>query len=294
MKGHPFLYGLIFLMVVLWAANFIVGKVALREFPPLLLCGLRVTLAGLLMLPVYWWEGLRRTDRWGREDLPLLLFLGLFGVALNQLCFVMGLSSTTVAHSAIIISAGPVLVLLFGASMGQEKITRRKIAGMLIAIGGVAVLKIFQSEPVGGPRATWLGDTFIFLSSVTFALFAVFGKRASRRHSSITVNAFAYVSGAVVMAPMTLWKAGPFAFGNVSALGWVCLFYMAMFPSVLCYMIFYYAITHIPASRVVAFTYLQPLLATAMALAVLHEHVTLPVVVAGLTILAGVYLAERG
>ena len=74
--GRGLLYGLIALMVAFWSGNFIVAKVALREFPPLLLSGLRVGLAGVLMLPVYWWEGRARSDRWKAEDAPLLIWLG--------------------------------------------------------------------------------------------------------------------------------------------------------------------------------------------------------------------------
>ena len=48
------LYSLISLMVLLWSANFIIGKVALREFPPLLLGALRIGLAGLFLAPAFW------------------------------------------------------------------------------------------------------------------------------------------------------------------------------------------------------------------------------------------------
>ncbi len=295
MKVSPVLYGLIFLMVFFWSGNYVVGKVALREFPALLLSGLRVTLAGILMLPVYFWEGRRaRQDRWDREDLPMLLNLGLFGVALNQLFFVVGLSRTTVAHSSIIISVGPVLVLLIASFMKLEKMTSRKMTGMLIAMAGVVVLKVFQVEPSRGLRPTWSGDSLIFLSSLAFALFTVFGKRVTRQHTSVTVNTFAYVGGAVALAPVTLWQSVGFSFGQVSLLGWTCLFYMALFPSVVSYLIYYYALTHIAASRVASFSYLQPLLATGMAVFLLNEPLTAPVVISGLAIFAGVYITERG
>ena len=100
------LYTLIVVMVVFWSGNFIVGKLALREFPPLLVAGLRITLAGLFMLPVYWRGSARHQGpRWSRTDVPMLVLLGLFGVTLNQFFFVLGLSRTSVAHSAIIIGA---------------------------------------------------------------------------------------------------------------------------------------------------------------------------------------------
>jgi drug/metabolite transporter (DMT)-like permease len=69
---------------------------------------------------------------------------------------------------------------------------------------------------------------------------------------------------------------------------------MAIFPSVICYLIYYYALKQIPASRVAALAYLQPVLATVLGVLLLGEHVTVPLVAGGVVIFAGVYLTERG
>ncbi len=292
MKGHPYLYGLIFLMIFFWSANYIIGKWALQEFPPVLLSGVRVTMAGVMMLPLYWWE---RRGRSGPDwaGAAQLVLLGFFGVALNQLCFVIGLGHTTVAHASIIVSTGPVLVLIIAACKGLEKLTARKLAGMLLAIAGVVVLRLFQDDN-SARHATWYGDLFVFLSMLFFALFTVFGKPVTRHFSSISVNTFAYVSGAILLAPLTIWQARLHPLGHVSLTGWTCAFYMALCPSVLAYLIYYYALTHIDASRVASFSYLQPIFATAMALFLLDERLTAPVISSGLAILAGVYITERG
>lgn len=287
------LYAMVGLMVTLWSANFIVGKLALRQFPPLLLAGLRSALAAALILPAYLWEQRRRPDRWTSADVPILLGLGLLGVALNQLFFILGLSRTTVAHSAIILGMTPLMVLIIAAGMGMEPFTARRAVGMAIALGGVAVLKAFEPR-TNGPGPTWLGDTFIFLGGLSFALFTIFGKRVSTRHTSITVNTFAYMSAAVAMAPVALWQGRDFAFSNVTAGGWLALLYMALFPSVICYLIFYYALTRIPATRVSAFSYMQPLLVTLMGVVILHEPVTAPLVAGGTAIFFGVWMTERG
>jgi drug/metabolite transporter (DMT)-like permease len=293
LKGHPYLYGLIFLMIFFWSANYVVGKVALREVPPLLLSGIRVTLAGAIMLPVYRFAGPKRQPSLRLRELGLLAVLGVFGVVLNQLFFVVGLGRTTVAHASIIVSLGPMLVLLIACSMKLEKLTARKLAGMAIAFGGVAMLKIFQDSRTTA-HATWFGDMFVFLSTLSFALFTVFGKPVTRHYSSTTVNTVAYVSGALVMAPLTVWQASLFPLSRITPLAWLCAFYMALFPSVAAYMIYYYALTHIAASRVASFSYIQPVFATLMAVLILDERLTVPVVAAGLTILAGVYITERG
>jgi drug/metabolite transporter (DMT)-like permease len=293
LSGRAVLYGLLSLMVLLWSANFTVAKVALREFPPLLLSGLRVALAGAFISPVYWWQHRRSGETgWDRRDLPLLVYLGVFGVALNQLFFVLGMSRTSVAHSAFLLALTPILVLVLAAITRVEPITARKAAGMALAVAGVVILNLFP--PAAGPRPSALGDLFIFLAGLMFALFTVAGKRATARHTSVTVNAFAYVGGALALAPVTLWQAVPFSFASVSLAGWLSLAYMAVFPSVVCYLIYYYALTHIPASRVAAFSYLQPVLATVLGVLALGERVTPPLVLGGAIIFSGVYLTERG
>jgi drug/metabolite transporter (DMT)-like permease len=284
------LYALIVLMVAFWSGNYIAGKIALREFSPLLLAGLRIGFAGMMILPVYLLK--RRTEpRASGSGTVRLLLLGLFGVTLNQLFFIVGLSRTSVAHSALIIGLGPMLVLFLACLRGLERMTARKATGMAIALVGVGVLKAFDPAPA---RATWLGDFFIFLAALFFALFTVIGKEATSQYSSVTVNTVAYVAGGVALLPVTLWEAGRHSLAHVSAGAWLSVIYMALFPSVIAYLIYYYALAHLAASRVSAFSYLQPVFASAMGVAILGERLGAPVIAGGLVILSGVYLAERG
>jgi drug/metabolite transporter (DMT)-like permease len=307
--SHTILYILIALMVFFWSANYIVGKIALREFPPLLLAGLRICLAGLFILPAYIVQSgaggagntacSRLSSRLlgpGLEsrDVPILLSLGVFGVTLNQLFFIVGLSRTSVVHSVLIIAMTPIFVLVIAALLKQERITVSKASGMVIAVMGVAILNALPTSPAQGASSTLLGDFFILLSGVTFALFTVLGKTARLRHSSITVNTFAYVGGALALAPMAIWQGRNFSYGHVTVAGWSSLVYMALFPSVISYLIYGYALGHISASRVSAFSYLQPVVATALATVTLGERVTLPLVAGGAVIFSGVYLTERG
>jgi drug/metabolite transporter (DMT)-like permease len=292
LNGPFVLYALISAMVLLWSANFIVGKVALREFPPLLLGALRIGLAGIFLAPAYWRKARTNGGIWPPTDLLLLAFLAVCNVG-NQLLFLFGLHRTSVAHSALIIGVGPIFVLLIAAAMGLERITLRKAAGMILALGGVAALA-YQASRAASSEATIAGDTITAAACVLFSLFAVYGKRAAQTHSTVAVNGFAYISGAALLAPILLWQARGFSFAHVSAAGWSSLVYMALFPSVICYLIYYHALTHISASRVSAFIYLEPLIATLMGVAFLGERITGSLVAGGTVIFTGVYLTERG
>ncbi len=280
------LYPLIALMVLLWSGNFIVAKVALREIPPLLLMGIRAILAACMILPIYLAQP--RVPL-GRRDIARLIGIGIFGVALNQLFFVVGISSTTVAHAALMQGLTPVLVLVIAGLLKMETITVTKVAGMAVAISGVAIL---QTTHTGAPSL--VGDVFIFLASLTFALFTVMGKRSATKYDAITVNTFAYAGSAIVLLPLTISQARVVPLAGISLTAWACVLYMAAFASVLCYLIYYYAIRRMAPSRVSAFSYFQPLLASLMAVFWLGEQLSLSLLAGGAVIFTGVILVERG
>ena len=95
-----------------WSGNYIAGKIALRAFSPLLLAGLRIAMAGVrdvaaLCLGTDAQAG--RVPGWTHRtrNLAASASLGIFGVTLNQVFFVVGLSRTSVAHAAILIGLEP-------------------------------------------------------------------------------------------------------------------------------------------------------------------------------------------
>jgi drug/metabolite transporter (DMT)-like permease len=292
--SHTHLYWLLTLMIVFWSLNYAIGKIALREFPALLLAAVRAGLAAVVILPIYFLRGRQKPFRWTTREVLLLLLLGIFGVALNQLFFVLGLSRTSVAHAAILIGLTPIQVLLLAAFAGQEKLTWRKVTGLAIALGGVAVIQIARDSTTA---PSLLGDVCIVLSGLAFAIYSVVGKNVTARHDTVTMNTFAYVGGAVALFPIVLWKAvwstRSFDYTRVSAGAWLAVAYMAVFASVVGYLIYNYALSRIPASRVSSFSYLQPLFAMMIAIPTLGEHLTAPLLFGGMMVLSGVYVTER-
>ena len=96
------------------------------------------------------------------------------------------------------------------------------------------------------------------------------------------------------MLPLVLWQSTAFDFSRVSAAAWASVAYMAVFSAVLAYLIFYYALQRLPASRVSALSYLQPVLATILAALILGEIPGAGFAVACALVLIGVFVTERG
>jgi drug/metabolite transporter (DMT)-like permease len=293
-EGRPSkarLYFLLSLMLLFWSLNFTIGKVALREFPSMLLVGIRTSFAAAFTLPIYFWQCRGKREVWkNTTDFWWLLTLGIFGVILNQLFYVVGLSLTSVAHAAIIVTLTPVTVLIFAALLKQEHFTLLKALGMTIAASGVLVIQLSKDQASG---ATPLGDGFCFLSVLGFAMFTVKSKQFTQRHSGLTAITVAYVGGAIALAPVTVWMGSRFDLARVSAAAWLSLIYMAVFSAVIAYLIYYYALTYLPASRVSAVSYLQPVVATLFAVIVLGERISTVLIIGGILVLTGVVITER-
>ena len=291
---EPLLYGLILLMVLFWSGNYIAAKIALRAMPAMLAVSLRIVIAGIAILPIFAAQQRNPSsrDHWTAKEGFHLFLLGVLGVTLNQVFFVIGVGMTSVAHAGIIIALTPILVLLLAALMGQERISTGAVAGMAIAIAGVAVLQTWRGA-AGTAQPSATGDAVVFLAALMFSLFTVFGKRIAERRSAITVNTFGYAGGAVILLPVAIRYLRGLGGPGVTLIGWAAVIYMALFPSVLAYLIYYWALKQIPASRLAAFSYFQPLLAILLAAGILGERVTPAVAWAGLLILAGVMWTER-
>jgi drug/metabolite transporter (DMT)-like permease len=279
------------LATLIWSINYIFAKHVLREFPPMLASGLRTAIAALLMAPVYVWHMTRR-DRpsFTRRDLFIVTTLGILGGGLNQVLFVLGISRTTVAHAAVIVGLTPVLVLALATLLGHENLKRMQLGGMLVALAGVAMLQLSSRD---GSETSLSGDLLVFCGCFMFAFLAVFGKRETTRLGPVVFSAWGYLATAITLLPVILSYSRTFSYGRVSWYAWASLFYMAAFSSVIGYLLFYYALAHIPASRLSTFAYLQPVIATCLAMIFLGERPTPSLFSGGALVLAGVYVAER-
>lgn len=291
-------------VVVVWAVNFIAGKIGLRYFPALTMGSFRVVFAGLAMLPLYFF-GLHlrlfpvaKTIRqnFSAGDLWTFIYLGFFGVVVNQMCFTIGLRYTSVSHAAVIVGLGPIYTLVLAVLFRLERATRHKVLGMAIALIGVAVLAAENGISTRSPSL--LGDMITMAGSVGFATYAVLGKRVANQYDALTVTAFNHFAGALLVLPVAAREA--MALGPVSRWqqipwkGWAALLYMAVFSSALAYVLYFWLLRYLEASQLSAFTYLLPVLATLLGIALLGEHGSIMQVAGGVLALGGVYWVESG
>jgi len=290
-------------VIVIWSVNFIAAKIGLRSLPTMTMASFRVVLAGVVMLPAYLlcsrlsaFAEPAETRRRGfnRRDLWTFLYLGFFGVTVNQVCFTVGLRLTSVSHASVIVGMGPIYTLALAVLLRLEKVTLRKATGMAVAFAGIAVMASENGITAHSPSL--LGDAITLAGSIGFAIYVVLGKRVAGRYDALTMTTFSHFAGALIVLPMAIrravalgpaqnWRAIPWS-------AWAALLYMAIFSSAVAYILYYWLLRHLEASQLAAFSYLLPVLATILGIVWLGEKGSWGQLLGGALALSGVYWLE--
>jgi drug/metabolite transporter (DMT)-like permease len=280
----------LFVMLMLWSFNYIAGKIALRTLDPLSLACFRLELAALVMLPIYFMQPNRAPLR--LRDIWPFVYLGFFGVIVNQGLFTVGLNYTTSDHSAVIIAIGPIIILFLARALKLEAFTIGKIVGMAISFLGVYLLETEHGSPADSPYL--VGDLITLGGVIGFAAYTVLGKRIAAQYDAISMNTFNCVAAAIMLLPLTIRQAFHLNWHSVALSGWLGMIYMAVGSSVAAYTIMYWALRYMTASRVGAMSYFQPVVVILLSIVFLSEHPTRNLLEGTALVLVGVFLAERG
>jgi drug/metabolite transporter (DMT)-like permease len=293
------------LVIIIWAINFIAAKIGLRSLPAMTLASFRVVLAGAVMLPFYlccsqlpaFAEAAQsRRNQFALRDIWIFLYMGFFGVTINQVCFTVGLRFTSVSHAAVIVGMGPVYTLIFAVLFKLERATWRKAIGMVAAFIGIAVLASENGISAHSPSV--LGDAITMTGSIGFAMYVVLGKRLAGRYDPLTMTAFSHYAGALIVLPVAIYRAVTLGSAEhwraIAWTGWAALLYMAIFSSAVAYLLYFWLLRYLEASQLSAFTYLLPVVATILGILWLGEKGSWVQVLGGVLALGGVYWIESG
>ena len=290
-------------LMMIWAINFLVGKITLRYIPPVTLGCLRVVLGGAFMvclapvfrrLPIF-----REKSRASRaplswRDYRTFAYLGFFGFVINQICFTTGLHYTSITHSSVIVGMGPIYTLVLAVLFRLEQATWRKAAGMAISLAGVAILA--SRTDLSSRSPTLLGDVITVCGSLGFAIWVVLGKRVAGKYDPITCTKWSFIFAAFFLLPLAIHQV--VTFGPPSAWlalpwqAWWGVLFMTLFSSTLAYFGYLWILRFVEASQLTAFSYLMPVAATAMSIVLLGEPGAWSELFGGALALVGVYWVE--
>lgn len=289
--GKPAMDGLavtlMLLLTLSWGLNQVAIKVSNAGFNPML--GVFVRAAGGGVLVFLWcrWRGIALFAR-DRTLWPGLAAGALFGF--EFVLIFAGLEFTSAARSALMVNTMPFWMLIGGHFLLGERITARKLAGLVLAFAGVVL--IFSDDlSIPGPNAIW-GDLLCLLAGVLWAatVLLVKASRLSRASPEKTLLYQLSVSTLIALPLIPLY--GPLL-REVTALATASLVFQTVFVVAFTYVLWFWLVRRYPASGLSSFTFLSPAFGVILAGMLLDEPLTLRIFAALGLIAAGLVLVNR-
>ena len=282
----------LFLVALIYGANYTISKVVLDDgyIQPLGFVLMRV-ISGVVFFTLVHRFFIKEKIK--RKDIGKLILCGIFGVAVNQMFFFMGLKLTTPINASLIMTTTPILVLIISAIYIKEAVTLRKLLGVLIGASGAAML-ILSGGQLDFDKGKALGDFLIFVNATSYGIYLVLVKSLIKEYHPITVVKWVFTFGIIFVFPFGFSALKTVEWSTFSIYIWLAVAYVLICTTFLAYLFNTYALRTLQASTVSTYIYLQPLLATIIALIFESDQLALFKVISGILIFVGVYLVSTG
>lgn len=280
------LHGALTLVAILFSLNYIISKLAMHAFSPLVFAYLRVLGSAIILNTIVHDRApLARDDSWRLTGFAVL------GVVLNQSLFLAGLALTSAHIAAILITTIPAFALAAAIVFRRERGTAAKIGGIALAAAGA--LLVVAREGFAGASRSLIGDLFIIANSLCYALYLVLSKPMMARLSARRVIARMFAVGALLMIPLCAWSLLHQDWVRIPWRAWLGLALVILGPTVAAYLLNAWALANAESSLVATYSYLQPVVTIFLAAIFLGESIHLLAIAATVMIFAGIYLAGR-
>lgn len=232
-----------------------------------------------------------REDKVDKKDILLMMFFGLFGIALNQGLFICGLGMTSPVDASVIVTATPLMVMVIAALFMSDPITRRKGVGVFLGASG-ALWLVFSTNHIQNSTGTFGGDVVILLSGLSTAIYYSLSKPLTSRHSPITLMKWMFLFSSIFFLPFTpSFLSSPKAFiGEFNIEAAFGLIYIVAGATFVTYLLIAMAIKRMRPTTMAMYNYVQPFISSLVAVAVGQDSFSIEKCCAAVLVFGGVYL----
>jgi drug/metabolite transporter (DMT)-like permease len=280
--------GMLLLLGAVWGASFLFIKIGVREMAPEVLVALRLLIATLVLIAVLYARGLRLPGemRAWRD----FLFLGVVGLIFPYLLITWSEQSIPSGMAAILNATTPLFsVLLTYVWTREERLSGAKLIG--VAIGFIGVVVAVGIEDLDLARADTRAQLAVLVAAACYGAAGIYGRRAFRDVPALVPATGQMLAGALIMTPLALALRGiPAPLPSALALGSVLA--LAVVGTALAYILLYWLMARMGATRTSMVTYLLPPFALVYGALFLQERIELNALLGLALVVVGILLAN--
>jgi len=275
-----------------WGGAFVAGKVVSQNVGPFSIAFQRFAIASVLLILLTWKIEGKLPALKKFQILPVIL-LGMTGIFTYNVLFFKGLKIIEASRASLIIATCPIFITIFSAIFLKEKINLIKALGIIISICGAIV--VISKGNISRIFETGLGrgELYIFCCVLTWVAYSLIGKTVMRNLSPLASVSYSAIVGAAALFIPACFEGLLRNIGNQSMLDWSCICYMGIFATVIGFVWYYQGVQRLGPTKTGLFINFVPVFAILCAFIILHEPITISLVVGTALVISGVYLTNR-
>lgn len=249
---------------------------------------LRILTAAILFNVVYLFKNKEQVAK--KNHYVQFFIAACFGVAGNMLLFFNGLAHTSEINASVLMLNAPVFVLIFSVFVLKEKVKIWQAVGMLVAAIGAILL-------IGGTAFEFSttsakGDVMVLLNATSFAFYLVYVKRLLSKYSALFVIKHLFIVGTFLALPFAWNDLQTADFSSFPREIWYSIAFVAIMTTFVAYLLNAWAVQKASPNLVASYIYLQPVIATIIAIWTGNQSLSWEKVIFALVIFTGVFLVN--
>ncbi|MFR9524136.1 MAG: DMT family transporter [Rikenellaceae bacterium] len=280
-------YALALFANILWGSAYAGAKIGFEYMPPMMLSGVRFSLAGALLIPVIFFLKIDWREQFRRHWRFMLLF-GFVQSFLQYGIFYMGLSLVPGAVSAIIIGSGPLFIAVMAhLTLKDDRLDGRKIFAVLLGLAGVVLISLTGEELATSDKFYW-GIALLLASNIIGSYTNIMVVKQAKGLSSILLTMVSNLSGGVMLFLASLFVEPTQALHSHLPLEfYLTLIWLAIIPAA-GFSIWYYllALPEVKVSEINIFKFIIPIVGVLLSWLLLPDEYPTWSTVAGIVIMS--------
>jgi len=257
------------IVYLVWGSSYLATKVMVTDLPPLLMAGLRFTIAGILLMAFAWWHA--GPPVLTRVELRHLLVMAFLSVAFSNACNVIAMQYVQ-SNTSALLNATPALWIAWLGSLGQRgsKLTGTMRIGLLIGLVGVVL--------VLAPRHGWQIDNLgwrllILLACFSWSLGTTYYRNAGAANPPMMFTALHMLAGGIGLLAAALISGDSFVF-QWTTRGFAGFAWLTLMSSCLAYSAYSWLAVNTTPVVTGSYGYVNPAIAALLGWLVLGEHLS--------------------
>ena len=285
-KNPLFIILAFFSIYVIWGSTYLLNKIAVTELPPFMLASIRFITAGLLIFGIG--RAMGKSLRLTRAQFFNTVIAGFLFLAFGNGVVVWALRFVDSGFAALVISAQPLVVLLFMRIFEGKKILPMSMVG--VALGLVGIYLLVSQKQVVSEENSILGIIMIFSCLLSWSYGSLFVGKANLPTNHFVNTGYQMFTAGIILGTSSFLFNEPWS----SPLAWSTpvqwsMLLLIIFGSIVAFTAFNYLLKVVSPEKVATSTYVNPVIAMILGWYFLEEQITTQSAVAAAILLTGVY-----